>query len=82
MRDSVWGSAKARDFEALLVMAAEARRKCEEASAQRVSVATKPPKKRRAKSDTEVEVAGSVRVFDLESAMASAPRMHEKSIDD
>jgi hypothetical protein len=80
MRDSVWGCAKAQDFEALLVMAAEARRKCEEANAQRVPTAGNAPKKRRAKPEMAAETF--VRVFDLESAMASAPRLQAKSVDD
>jgi hypothetical protein len=80
MRDQVWGSAKAQDFEAVLIMAAEALRKCEEANAQRAVVAGNAPKKKRAKP--EVAVEGSVRVFDLESAMASAPSVQIHSIDD
>jgi hypothetical protein len=76
----VWGSAKAQDFEAVLIMAAEALRKCEEANAQRAVVAGNAPKKKRAKP--EVAVEGSVRVFDLESAMASAPSVQIHSIDD
>jgi hypothetical protein len=81
VRDPVWGCAKAQDFEALLVMAAEARRKCEEANAQRAPAASKAPKKKRAKA-ANAEVDGLVKVFDLESAMASAPRQRDKSIDD
>jgi hypothetical protein len=81
MRDPVWGSAKAQDFEALLVMAAEARKKCEEANAQRAPVVNKASRKKRAKPDI-ASVEGSAKVFDLESALASAPPQHQKSIDD
>ncbi len=61
-------------------MAAEALRKCEETNAQRGVVAGNAPTKRRAKP--EVAVEGSVIVFDLESAMASAPSVQIHSIDD
>jgi hypothetical protein len=81
MRDQVWGSAKAQDFEAVLIMAAEALRKCEEANAQRVVVAAgNAPKKKRAKPEQAIE--SSVRVFDLESAMTSLPSVQIHSIDD
>ncbi len=62
-------------------MAAEARRKCEEANAQRAPAAGKAPKKKRVKA-ANAEVEGLVKVFDLESAMASAPRQRQASIDD
>ena len=81
MRDSVWGSAKAQDFEALLVMAAAARQKCAEADAQRAPAVSKAPKKKRAKVAAAAGES-TVRVFDLESAMASAPARHVTFIDD
>jgi hypothetical protein len=80
-RDSVWGTAKAQDFDALLVMAAEARRKCEEANAQRATSVAKTTKKKRIKTNSvEGSIAG--KVFDFESAMASAPKHAVRSIDD
>ena len=81
VRDPVWGSAKAQDFEAVLVMAAEARKKCAEANAQRAPAGDKAPKKRRVKA-ARVAEESTVRVFDLESAMASAPVQRVASIDD
>ncbi len=78
----MWGSAKAQDFEALLVMAAAARKKCVEANAQRAPAASgKAPKKKRVKVAAAAEES-TVRVFDVESAMASAPARHVTTIDD
>jgi hypothetical protein len=72
MRDQVWGSAKAQDFEAVLIMAAEALRKCEEANAERAVVAGNAPKKRRAKPELAAE--GSVREYPNEpTPFCSAP---------
>ncbi len=79
MRDPVWASAKAQDFDALLVMAAEARKKCEEANAQRAPV--KASKKKRSKPSSSPMVS-NVRVFDLESSMVSQPAYQAVSIDD
>jgi hypothetical protein len=62
-------------------MAAEARKKCAEANAQRAPAGDKAPKKRRVKA-ARVAEESTVRVFDLESAMASAPVQRVASIDD
>jgi hypothetical protein len=60
-------------------MAGEARRKCEEANAQRVTSVAKTSKKKKIKSDS---VQASGKVFDFESAASSAPKHPVHSIDD
>jgi hypothetical protein len=61
-------------------MAAEARRKCQEANELRVSAIPKS-KKKRAKRDA-VQGGSAGKVFDFESAAASAPTFTARSIDD